>query len=50
MLTNVFENFRYVCLETYNFDPVKFLSATGLEWQAIFKKTKKKLDLLTDVN
>ena len=28
----------------------KFISALGLAWQADFKKTKVKLDLLTDIN
>ena len=27
----------------------KFLSAPGLAWEATFKKTKAKLDLLTDI-
>ena len=27
LLADVFENFRNVCLEIYNFDPAKFLSA-----------------------
>ena len=39
-----------MCLKIYEFDPVKFLSAPGLAWQAALKKTKVKLDLLTDIN
>ena len=27
-----------------------FLSTSGLPWQAVLKKTKVKLDLLTDIN
>ena len=27
-----------------------FLSTSGLAWQAVLKKTKVKLDLLTDIN
>ena len=30
--------------------PAHFLTARGLEWQACFKKTKVKLELLTDIN
>ena len=30
--------------------PAKFLSAPGLAWQAVFKKTKVYLDLLTDID
>ena len=39
-----------MCLKIYEFDPVKFLSAPGLVWQAALKKAKVKSDLLTDIN
>ena len=39
-----------MCLKTYELDPVKFLSVTGLAWQAAFKKTQVKLELLTNTN
>ena len=42
------ENFSVKCLEIYELDPAHFLSAPGLSWQAIFKKTGVKLVLLTD--
>ena len=50
LLTDVFENFRKVCLEIYQLDPAKFLSASALTWQADFKKTKVELELLTDID
>ena len=50
LLADVFENFRNMCLEIYELDPAKFLSAPGLAWQAAFKKTKVKLDVLTDID
>ena len=50
LLADAFRNFRNMCLKIYEFDPAKFLSATGLPWQAALKKTKVKLDLLTDIN
>ena len=50
LLAGVFENFRNMCLETYEVDPGKFFSAPGLAWQAALKKTRIKLDLLTDVD
>ena len=31
-------------------DPAKIISALGLAWQAAWKKTKVKLDLLTNIN
>ena len=50
LLADIFENFRSMCLEIYELDPAKFLSAPGLAWQAALKKTKVKLNLLTDIN
>ena len=37
-------------MKTYELDPAKFLSAPGLAWQAVLKKTKVKLDLLTEID
>ena len=37
-----------MCLEIYEHDPVYFLSAPGLAWQASLKKTGVKLELLTN--
>ena len=39
-----------MCREIYELGPAKFLSAPGLAWQAALKKTKVKLDLLTDID
>ena len=50
LLADVFENFRNMSLKIYELDPAKFLSAPGLAWQAVLKKTKVKLDLLADIN
>ena len=50
MLGDVFENFRNKCIEIYGLDPVHFLSAPGLAWQTYLKKTKAKLELLTDID
>ena len=50
LLVDVFENFKNMCIEIYKLDPANFFSAFGLAWQAALKKTKVKLDLLTDIN
>ena len=50
LLADVFENLRNQCLKIYELDPAKFLSAPRLAWQAPLKKTKVKLDFLTDIN
>ena len=44
----MFEKFKDKCIEIYGLDPCYFFSAPGLAWQACFKKTDVKLELLTD--
>ena len=39
-----------ICLKICKLGPAKFLSATGLAWQAALKRTKVKLGLLNDIN
>ena len=50
LVADVFDNFRNMCLEIYDLDPAKFLSALGLAWEAALQKTRVKLDLSTDIN
>ena len=50
LLVDVFENFRSMCLKTYELDPQRSFSEPGLARQKAFKKTKGKLDLLTDID
>ena len=49
-LPDVFENFQNMCPKTYELDPARFPIASGLTWQKAFKKTKVKLDLLTEID
>ena len=44
------EDFRDKCIEICELDLAHFLSAPGLAWQACLKKTKLKLELLTDID
>ena len=37
-----------MCVEKYEFDPTYFVFAPGLAWQACLKKTRVKLELITD--
>ena len=39
LLADMFENFRNMCLNIYELDPVYSVSAPGLAWQACLKKT-----------
>ena len=50
LLTDVFENFRNICIKVYELDPAHFLTARELAWHACLKKAKVKLELLTDVD
>ena len=50
LLADKFENFGNMSFEIYELDPAKFLSAPGLAWQSALKKTKVKLDILTDID
>ena len=45
LLANIFENLRNICVEIYELDPVPELTR-----QASLKKTKGKLDLLSDID
>ena len=47
-LSDVFENFRIMCIKVYELYPAHFLSAPGLAWQAYLKKIGIKLELLKD--
>ena len=48
LLSDVFENFRNMCLEIYELDPARFLTAPGLAWPVSLKKGR--LHLLTDTD
>lgn len=48
LLTDVFENFRNVCINTYYLDPCHYYTAPGLSWDAMMKLTKVELELLSD--
>ena len=48
LLSDVFENFRDVCLDNYRLDPIFYYTAPGLAWDACLKITKVELELLND--
>ena len=49
-LADIFENFRNMCIETYQLDPCYFVSVPGFAWEYCLKKTEQELELLTDMN
>ena len=48
LLADVFESFRDVCMEYYKLDPCWYFTSPGLSWDAMLKKTKVELELLSD--
>ncbi|XP_046666612.1 uncharacterized protein LOC124358355 [Homalodisca vitripennis] len=50
LLADIMENFRDVCMQTYQLDPAWYYTAPGLAWSAMLKTTGIKLDLLSDYN
>ena len=50
LLANAFEHFQNMCLEIYKLDQAHFITTPGLVWKAALKKTKVKLDILTDID
>jgi len=50
LLADVFENFRDECLKNYGLDPCHYFTSPGVSWDAALKKTKVKLDLITDID
>jgi DNA polymerase type B, organellar and viral/Recombination endonuclease VII len=48
LLTDVFETFRDLTMESYKLDPCHFFTTPGLTWDAMLKYTKVELELLQD--
>lgn len=48
LLVDVFESFRLSASKTYGLDPAHYYTLPGFSWDALFKYTGAKLDLLTD--
>jgi len=50
LLADVMENFRDLCMSTYNFEPVYYYTAPGFTFDAMLRYTGVSLELLTDYN
>ena len=48
LLSDIFENFRKICLDYYELDPLNYISAPGMAWDALLLKTKIELELISD--
>ena len=49
-LSDVFENFRFLCLKEYQLDPAYFVSTPSLALEAMLKTTNAKIELFTDID
>ena len=49
LLADVFEEFRTMCLESYELDPAYFLTLPSFAWSAMLKLTGVELKLITDM-
>ena len=49
-LADIFENFRNMCIETYQLDHCYFVSVPGFAWEACLNKTEQEFELLTNMN
>ena len=49
-LADMFENFRDICLGNYKLDPAWYYTSPGLAWDAMLKRTRISLELLTDID
>ena len=49
LLVDVFQELSKTCLENYKLDPFHYYTAAGLSFDALFKDTKEKLELFTDI-
>ena len=50
LLTDMFDNFRYVCLQHLGFHPAHNYTSPGLFWEAGLKMKGLELYLLTDID
>ena len=49
LLSDVFENFRKMCLDNYGLDPAHYITLPSFAWSAMLKFTGIELQVITDI-
>jgi hypothetical protein len=49
LISDIFEEFRTTCMNSYVLDPVQYISLPSYSWDCCLKFTKVQLELLTDI-
>ena len=47
LVSDIFQNFRRLCMQYYNLDCIHLVTSPGLTWQTCLKMTGQTLELLT---
>jgi len=49
ILTDVFENFSKICQKIYKLDPINYVTAPSISWDAMLKYTNVNLELINKI-
>lgn len=47
--TDIYENFRSLCLEKYKLDSAHYFTSPSLSWSSMLRMTKVKMELVSDI-
>jgi len=50
LLIDIFENFRDICIKSYDLDPEHYYTLPGFTWDVMLKHTRVNFEVLTDID